>query len=282
MSDVLVIPPAPFAPTRLYDRLGSIEDVTPKYLQDNYLTGLKFVDENGKEYPKTWYVQKIAVAISNFEHYTQLTMLPRLVESEMHDYYIKDYQHYAYIQLYHYPVIMTNELPTVSALYPTGQVITTFPREWVRCDNQHGQIQLIPTQGSLSQVILGQGGSYLPIIYQGLGYLPQLFHVNYKAGFEKGKVPMIFIDAVCKLACIELLSSVADAVLPAGITSHSLGIDGMSESKSYMQNGQFAPVFSGRVAQYKRELFGDTTLNKPGLFDEIKQFYRGVNMWVTA
>jgi len=276
------IPPTPFAPTEVFSRLTSIESLTPDFLKSNYLVGLNFVDECGKEYPDSWYNQKIASAISNFEHYTNLTLLPRDIEDELHDYYVKDYQHFAYLQLFHYPIIVTSSTPEVSAKYPTGQVVTTFPSEWVRVDAQHGQLQLVPTQGTLSQVILGQGGSYLPIIYQGMGYLPQLFHVKYRAGFEKGTIPQIFLDSIAKLATIELMASVADAILPAGITSQSLGIDGLSESRSFMQNGQLAPVFSGRISQYKKELFGDPSIGKQGLFDEIKSFYRGLNMFVTA
>lgn len=218
MSDPLPVPPPPFARTDAFSRFGSIEDIDAKYLQDNYLKGLIFVDADGKPYGPEWYAQKVNTGISRFEHATQMSLVPHLIEDETHDYYIKDYQLYAFIQLYHYPLIVTQEHPVVKAKYPTGQLVTTFPREWVRADAMHGQIQLIPTQGTLSQVILGQGGSYLPIIYQGLGYLPQLFNVTYKAGFEKGKVPQLFIDAVAKLAVMGLLSSVGDSVRPAGVT----------------------------------------------------------------
>jgi len=281
-SDKFSPQPPPFGPTGVYKRFGSIEDLTPEFLKAKYLLGLKFVDENGNEYPDDWYEQKIAVAISNFEHYTNLTVIPHEVENETHDYYIRDYEQYAFVQLYQYPIIETRDTPLVKAVYPTGQFITEFPREWVRVEHQHGQIQLVPTQGSLSHVLLGQGGSYLPIIYQGLGYLPFLFAVSYTAGFAKGKVPQLFLDAIAKLACIELLSVIGDSVRPAGITSQSLSVDGLSESRGFQNSPEFAPIFSGRISQYKRELFGDPALGKKGLFDEIKGYYRGLNMWVTA
>jgi len=280
-SDVPIPPPA-FTPTGVYQRFGSIEDLTPAFLQQHYLLGLKFVDEKGKEYDPNWYQQKVAVAISHFEHHTQLTLTPRAVVGELHDYYIRDYEQYAFLQLFNYPVIVRTDTPVVKAVYPTGTVITTFPREWVRCDNVHGQLQLIPTQGSLSSVILGQGGSYLPIIYQGLGYLPQLFHVDYEAGFESGKIPQIMIDAIAKLAAVEILSIMGLTALPTGITSQSYSIDGMSQSRGFMQSPEYAPIFSGLIAQYKAELFGNPRFGTAGLFADLKSFYRGVNLVVTG
>ena len=279
---VLPIQPPLFGATGVYKRHASIEDLTPKFLRDNYLVGLNFVDELDRPYPDSWYEQKLATAISVFEHTTQLTVVPQDVVGETHDYYVSDYQQFAYIQLYQYPVIQRQDTPVVSAIYPTGQVITTFPREWVRLDHLHGQIQLIPTQGTLSQVILGQGGSYLPIIYQGLGYLPQLFSVTYVAGFESGKVPQIFLDAISKLATIELLSSVGDSVRPTGVSSQSYSIDGVSESRGFVTSPEGVPIFAGRISQYRRELLGDPQYGSQGLLREIRDSYRGVNMVVTA
>lgn len=281
MTSLPVQPPL-YGPTGAYRRFASIEDLTPQYLKDNYLVGLTFVDEHNKPYPDSWYTQKLNTALSVFEHMTQLTVTPTEIKGETHDYYVSDYQAFAFLQLYQYPVIQNQDSPVVSAIYPTGQTITTFPREWVRLDYLHGQIQLIPTQGTISQVILGQGGSYLPIIYQGLGYLPQLFNVDYTAGFDTGKVPQLFLDAISKLATIELLSSVGDSVRPTGVSSQSFGVDGVSESRSFVTSPEGVPIFAGRISQYRRELLGDPQYKSQGLLREIRDTYRGVNMIVTA
>lgn len=267
------------------DTLSSIEDLTPTLIREKYLTGLQFVDCNKQPYPDDWYAHHINVAIAKFEEYTNLSVNPKVILSERHDYFINDYQQYAFLQLYNYPVIPVTTptaTPVVRAVYPTGQVVTTFPAEWVRLDRKKGTIQLVPTQGTLSQVILGQGGSYLPIIYQGMGYLPQLFEVDYTAGFAKGEVPINVLDAMAKLSSIEMLSVVGDTVVPPGITSQSIGIDGMSQSKGFMNTPQFAPAFSGRISQYKRDLFGDPSLGVRGVLDQIKQYYRGINLWTMA
>ena len=278
-----------------YSTTGKIEDLTSAVLKNVYLKGLGFVDELGAEYEDEWYEHFLNVAIDRFTEYTNVDVLPIDHAAELHDYYINDYQQYAYLQLYHYPVIKKTldpphliegntitQSPYVAAVYPTGQTVTVFPAEWVRVDIKHGNLQLVPTQGSLSQVILGQGGSYLPILYQGLGYLPQLFQVTYTSGFETGLVPKTVIDAIAKMATIDLLTVVGDTIRPTGITSQSYSIDGMSQSRGFQNSPEFAPVFSGRIAQLQRELYGDPRLGKDGSLDEIRNFHRGMNMWVMS
>lgn len=253
-----------------------ITALTPEYVQSNYLTGLDFVDRDGNPYPSSWYVQHINNAIAAFERLTKIHVLRRTITDEAHDYFIEDYQLFTYIQLFEYPVISVEK---VAAKYPTGQLVFEFPVEWVRLTKEHGQIQLVPTQGTLSQVILGRGGSYLPILYQGMGYLPQLFRVDYTSGFEDGKVPTDILDAICKLACISLLTVAGDTIFPPGVSNISAGIDGLSQGIGIVNNGQLPPVFAGRINSYRTELFGQPPV-MPGQLETIQRFYRGFMMRV--
>jgi hypothetical protein len=106
--------------------------------------------------------------------------------------------------------------------------------------------------------------------------------VDYTAGFLKGTLPQIFIDAVSKLACVELMSVISDSVHPVGVTNQSFSIDGMSESRGFQNTGEVSPAFGGRINQYKKELFGNPQLGTQGLLNEIKSYYTGVNFWVSA
>jgi hypothetical protein len=149
----------------------------------------------------------------------------------------------------------------------------------VRLTKEHGQIQLVPTQGTLSQVILGRGGSYLPLMFAGMGYLPQLFRISYTAGFEDGKIPMDLVDAVSKLAAVNVLSQLGQTIFPPGVTSVSSSIDGLSQSVGIMNNGQLPPVFSGLISSYRTELWGDGR-SMTGLLKDITDHYRGLMMRV--
>lgn len=254
-----------------------VSDITPELLQSVYLTGLNFVDADGNPFPSQFWVQHINNAIIAFERLTKIHVLRRTIVGELHDYYVEDYQLFAFIQLFEYPILSVEK---VSAIYPTGQFIFEFPLEWVRLTKEHGQIQLVPTQGTLSQVILGRGGSYLPLLYQGMGYLPQLFHIDYTTGFADGKIPQDIIDCIFKLASINVLTVQGDTVFPPGVSNISAGIDGLSQGIGIVNNGQLPPVFAGRINSYRTELFGDPRIEMPGQIKLLKDHYRGLMMRV--
>ena len=246
----------------------------PAYLKKNYLWNLPFVDNEGHELPNDFYSGKINVAAAIFERETKVRVLRRKITEELHDYYVNDYQLFAYLQLFEWPVISVEK---VSVIYPTGQTVFEFPLEWVKLNKQHGQIQLVPTLGTLSQVILGRGGSYLPLIYQGIGYLPQLFHIDYTTGFSNNDIPADILDAVAKLATIDILGIVGDSIFPPGVTSVSAGIDGLSQGLGIMNNGQLPPVFTGRINLYRKELFGERNLVE-GVLARIRDEHKGIQL----
>jgi hypothetical protein len=256
---------------------SAVTQLSPAYLQANYMPGLDFVDNDGNPYPDSLYVQHINNAVTTFERETKIHVLRRTITDEAHDYYVEDYQMYAFIQLFQWPVLTVD---SIGAVYPTGQTITTFPLEWVKLDNMHGQIQLVPTIGTLSQVILGQGGNYLPLLYSGLGYLPQLFRVGYTTGFADGNLPTDIVDAIAKLATISLLSVLGATVFPPGVTNISAGIDGLSQGVGIMNNGQTPPIFSGLITSYRTELYGSPGMGMRGQLRLLQDHYRGFMMRV--
>jgi hypothetical protein len=231
----------------------SIDDLTEKYLKDNFLTGFNFTGNDGQELPPEWYEGKIADGIAKLEEITGITVLQRELVGEKHDYHTNDYLNYAYVQLFKIPC---QSVQQVRAVYPTGQTIQVFPSEWVRLTVEHSQFHLVPTSGSLAQVMLGGGNGYLPFIFAGLSYLPQLWEVDYVAGFRVDAIPRVIITAVCKLACIEIFTIFSDLVGPLGVASSSLGIDGMSQSIARQ-----LPAFKARIDRY----LVDLGLPGPGL-----------------
>jgi hypothetical protein len=254
----------------------SLADLTAKYLKDNYLTGFTFTGSDGQELPPAFYEDKIANAISKLEDITHIDVLQREVCGEKHDYFTTDYLNYAFMQLFRVPALSVRE---VRAVYPTGQVIQIFPQEWVRLFVEHGQFHLVPTSGSLAQVMLGGGNGYLPFIFGGLSYLPQLWEVDYSSGFAENAVPREIVSVICKLAAIEILTLMSDLVGPIGIASSSLGIDGMSQSISRQ-----LPAFKARTDSYKVDLgipgvgLGVDPKYNTGEIGQIRRTYLGLVM----
>lgn len=224
----------------------SLNDLTAKYLQDNYLTGFTFLGSDGQPLPPAFFEEKIANAISKLEDITHIDVLQREVCGERHDYLVTDYLNFAFMQLNRIPALSVKE---VRCIYPTGQTIVVYPAEWVRVMVEHSQFHLVPTSGTLAQVLLGGGSGYMPFVIGGMSFVPQLWEVDYTSGFAENAVPREIVQVICKLAAIEVLTLMSDLIGPLGIASSSLGIDGMSQSVSRQ-----LPAFKARIDQYKSDL----------------------------
>lgn len=264
------------ATTTRFSPLMSLNDVTAKFLKENYLTGFTFAGTDGQELADSFFVDKLANAITLFEDITNLDVLERQVVGEKHDYWTTDYLNYAFLQLFRIPCQSVSE---VRAVYPTGQVIQVFPREWVRLVVEHSQIHLVPTSGSLAQVMLGGGNGYLPFIFAGLSYLPGLWEVDYVSGFAVDAIPRTVVSVICKLAAIEILTLMSDLVGPIGVASQSLGIDGMSQSIARQ-----LPAFKARIDSYKVALgipgpgLGVDPKYNTGEIGQLRRTYFGIAM----
>lgn len=264
------------ATTTRFSPLMSLNDLTAKYLKDNYLTGFSFAGSNGQELPPQFYEDKIADAIAKLEDITNVDILQREITSEKHDYFTTDYLNYAFMQLFRVPC---QSVQMVRAVYPTGQTIQVFPQAWVRLTVEHSQFHLVPTSGSLAQVLLGGGNGYLPFIFAGLSYLPQLWEVDYVSGFATDAIPRDIVSAICKMASIEILTLMSDLVGPLGVASASLGIDGMSQSIARQ-----LPAFKARMDAYKVDLglpgpgLGVDPKYNSGAIGQIRRTYLGMVM----
>lgn len=248
-----------------------LSQLTPAYLKKHYLTGIKLIGPDKQELDDDWFIEKINDGIAKVEQFTNVDVLKRVIKAERHDYGVNDYMRYGFLQLFHVPSLSVEE---IRAVYPTGQTIQTFPSEWLRLNKIHSQVNLVPTAGTLSQVIIGQGTDYVPLIFARLSYLPHLWEVDYTSGFDPDEIPRLVIEAICKFAIIEMLGVMGDTVYPIGVGSQSLSIDGMSQSRSYAM-----PAFKARVDRYTLDLgLPGTAAVKGGIISQIRNNHLGVNL----
>jgi hypothetical protein len=224
----------------------SLDDLTADYLKNNYLTGFKFQGADCQELPPVFFDEKLSNAIAKLEEITHIDVLQRTVIGEKHDYFTTDYLNYAFMQLYRVPA---QSVSVVRAVYPTGQTIQMFPSEWVRLSVEHGQFNLVPTSGTLSQIMVGAGNGFLPFIFAGVSYMPQLWEVDYISGFAPDSIPRNVISVICKLAAIEILTIMSNLVGPLGQASSSISVDGLSQSISRQ-----LPAFRATIDAYKVDL----------------------------
>ena len=236
-------------------------------LKQRYLFGIDLTDDAGNELPPAVFEHYIAAAIARLEHELDIPILPASF-CDFHDYYRGDYHAFNLIKLDNRPLISVEEF---RVQYPSGQTVIVFPPEWFRLNKPEGQIQIVPTAGTLSEILVGQGGSFLPAIYNGLDYLPQLFQLDYTAGFESGKVPANLIDIVGKLASMGPFNIFGDLIAGAGIANLSLSLDGLSQTVGTTASATNAG-YGARLIQYGKEI-------KEAL-PALRRYYQGVRFVV--
>lgn len=239
--------------------------ITTQQLKEAYLVNVKLVDSDGQPFPNILFDLAIKSSISFFELKTKIHTTPTTITDEPHDYIRDHYDNWSWFNLYEYPI---SSVTSISAQYPTGQTIIVFPSSWVKLRAKSGQIQLVPTAGSLSQVLIGAGGSYLPLLSGRLSNLPDLFLISYVAGFNQGAIPDAVNEAIGLRAAIHLMSTSGTAIIEPGIQTKSTSIDGLSQSTSVMV-GQFGP-YSGRITEYQKRL--------DDLLSTLQQEYKGIMM----
>lgn len=238
--------------------------LTVPQLKQRYLFGVSLTDDNGNPLPDEVYTFYILSAIKWMEHTLDIKLLPTTIEREAHDYYRADYPEFNIIQLDNYPVIDVQEFRVE---YPSGQTVIVYPNEWVRVDKDHGILRIVPTAGTLSNVMIGQGGSLLPAVFSGMSHLPDLFHVNYTAGFEQ--IPENILDLIGMFASLGPLNIFGDLIAGAGIASFSASIDGLSQSIGTTSSATNSG-YGARIIQYLKQIKEQIPM--------LKRYYKGIRI----
>jgi hypothetical protein len=242
--------------------------LTVEQLKQRYLFGLNLQDDAGNEMPDSTYQHYILAGIAWLEHILDMPILPTTFIGEKADYYRGDYEAYNFIQMENYPVL---QLDRFDVQYPSGQNVVEFPQEWFRVDKVHGIIRIVPTAGTLSEILVGAGGSYLPAIYSGLGHLPELFSMDYIAGFEDGKIPSNILDIIGKAASLGPLHIFGDLIAGAGIATVSLSIDGLSQNIGTTSSATNAGL-GARVGNYQKDIKAE--------IPNLQRYYKGIRATV--
>ena len=99
-----------------------------------------------------------------------------------------------------------------------------------------GQINIIAlsplvASGALDSQHVSATGSALWLMIQ-KHWVPSYFFIDYTAGFPEGMMPRALNEIIGATAAMDILN---DMVATYKVSSHSLGIDGMSQSQSIGQ-----------------------------------------------
>lgn len=237
--------------------------VTVKDVKTRYLFGMDLTDPKGNMMPDETIQHAIDSAISYLEHKLDI-MIIQTTFLETYDYRQQDYTNFNFLQLKKRPIA---QLTSLKAKFPSNRELVQYPKEWFVVEKEAGQIQLSPVEGSFSGLIVTQGGSYVPLIYGARSYWPHLFQVEYIAGFDADKVPVIINEMIGLQASIRIFEILGDMIIEPGIASETVGIDGASTSRQTTASAMFSG-HSARIEAYRKQLTDYVAA--------VKSYYNGI------
>jgi hypothetical protein len=258
--------PSNFSAPILGDELSTAGIMTVQDLKDIYLFGLDLTDDAGNPFPNILFEWSIRWAIAWVERKLDIRIRPTTFVDERYDYYQQDYLSWTIINLRESPIISVER---VAVTWPSNQTVIVFPPEWIQARLDAGQINIVPSSGTLSQVLLTAGGSFLPLVASGRDFVPNILAVDYTAGFPEGQVPIDIRDLVGKLASFGPLNIAGDLIVGAGIASKSISIDGLSQSINTTSSATNAG-YGARLIQYGKEI--------KDVIPTLQRYYKRLNL----
>lgn len=170
-------------------------------------------------------------AVSQAELELKIDIFP-VKRREKQPFDINLYNSFGYFQLAHRPCTSVDKM----SVTPSNELdVYVVPNDWVEGAYLHrGQVNIIPltvafVQGTYIPQQSSGGAAFLQILGN-KAWIPAWWQIEYTSGYVDGQLPRVINDYIGVQAATEILSMLA--LTYAQNTSHSLGIDGLSQSVS--------------------------------------------------
>jgi hypothetical protein len=194
----------------------------------SFLTGEEVTDAAIQHY--------IDEAISEIEHILDLYITP-VTFRERHDYSSHlQWWSFGYMKVNHSPILDVSKFQLTFSNgngQGGGVPLIDIPLEYIHTQPQEGTIQLVPAMGvTVSGFVASiySGFAYHAMGSGGITNWPGAILVEYRAGFEDGKVPALLVGLIENMAAFRMLSIMGPILFPHN--GVSISIDGTSQSTS--------------------------------------------------
>lgn len=245
--------------------------LSPTEMFSLYLYGIKIQAGDGTAFSTESMRFYIQAAQQEIENFFNLKLVYQFIALEKLTFYRADYWQ-------SFPILFTN-YPVNKPISLTGRFNQleqiSYPTQWLtNTQNSYGQykrrVSIVPTGTAVAtanaEVILS--GLTTQLGSQHFLMIPDYWDLQYITGFKLDQIPMDLINLTGKLASFGPLGIAGDLILGAGITSQSLGVDGLSQSISSTSSATNAG-YGARLVQYEREI--KATIPRIKLvYDEVK------------
>lgn len=229
--------------------------ISAQQLKDLYLYGLKVQNQYGTELPDHVIDTYIYSAQTQIEHFLDLKLNKQIIKEKC-SFYKQDFDKFGFVNTT-YPVVKVFAL---NGMIGTVKQIT-YPIEWLYSratsdgESFYKMINIVPFAANVqtSPVVYGGFSPYLG--YLGQTNIPHYWEAQYCTGFDK--IPTSILSVIGKIAVIQVLHQLGVIVLSPGVSSISLGVDGLSQSISTTKSAQghaFSGIVNGYLTEVKDEL----------------------------
>lgn len=226
---------------------------------------------NGQELSKAQVRQIIAWSMNQIENYLGIVIRRRKIvtkpasnlvrsklwkvgvdythEDDAYEFEPRRWENMGYLQLNYFPLISVSRFMLYS--YVESRILDVL--QWIRIHKKTGQLQAYPKVDGMNQGVfpfIGAEGYYLSSLNR---HYPGGFQVDYEAGYENSDwVPEEIRQIVMKVSAITAYIWVGNGIMP-GLSSLSIGIDGMSESVTTTQSGS-TTFYNATIEQLRKDL----------------------------
>ena len=210
---------------------------TPQSLRQSVLFGIPLRSFlTGEEVTDAALQSYIDQAISEIEHVLDMYITP-VVFKERHDYSAhQQWWSWGYMKVNHGPILDVSKFQLSfnnGNGGPGSFPLIDIPLEYVHTQPQEQTIQLVPAMGvTVSGFIASiySGFAYHAMAQGGITTWPGAILVEYRAGFEDGKIPALLAGLIENMAALKMLSIMGPILFPHN--GVSISIDGTSQSTS--------------------------------------------------
>lgn len=137
---------------------------------------------------------------------------------------------YGYMRSQHKPILSIEKL---SIRPGNGEDIYITPNEWISdgyfAKGMVSIVPLVPATATQFTTAAATNGAAFMIAIQGVGWVPSYWELTYTTGFPEARMPRVMNELIGLQAAIDVC---ADMAATYRVSSHSLGIDGASQSNS--------------------------------------------------
>jgi hypothetical protein len=224
------------------------------FLKEVYLFGVRLTNDAGEPFPDSMFEHYIRAARDWLQRHLDILLSVQVITNEKHDYWLKDYRRWAWMEVYRKPIRTISE---IRFEYPISQSNFVFPTEWITYnvdkETAASRVQIIPKSGALSEILITKGGNLLPLL-EGLNdYVPDALVIDYEAGLDRDELPDDLKHLIGMQAAIGPLNIAGDLLVGAGIASKSVSIPGLSQSINTTSSSTNSG-YGSRILEYQKEI----------------------------